>query len=294
MTSSGVIVSTEPFFDTRRIGEARITVISEGMLPWAPRLQAPEAEWRAAVPHADADGVVPLGLNLVLIHLGDAAILVDPGFEDPSDSPAETWPGLVRSPGLHAALQAMKVKPEQITHVLITHTHSDHYAGVTVERKGERVPRYPNARYLVGRADWEQNPQRAKPDSTLAIQLGTLAGMNVLELVDNSHEVVPGVTMLAAPGESPGHCVVHVRSGSEVFYYLGDLFHLGCEVAHPDWLSAGRDPEAMLASRLRVMADAAAARATVVFAHEPFPGWGQIVAVDPGYRWEPSKVLSHG
>ena len=313
MTSGGVVVATEPFFDTRRIGEASVSVISEGTLPWAPRLQAPEAEWRAVVSNADANGVVPLGMNLVLIHAGEAVILVDPGFEDPSDTDAETWPGLVRSPGLHAALQSMDVKPEQITHVLLTHTHGDHYAGVTVMHKGERVPRYPHARYYVGRADWEQNPERARPDSMLATQLGTLAGLNLLELVDNSREIAPGasspdsrigapvtggheppsVTMLAAPGESAGHCIVHLRSGSETFYFLGDLFHLGCEVEHPDWVSPGRDKATMLASRPGVRADAAASHATVVFSHEPFPGWGQIVATENGYRWEPSGVLSH-
>ena len=293
MTSGGVVIATEPFFDTRRIGDASVSVISEGTLPWAPRLQAPEAEWRAVVPSADAAGVVPLGMNLVLIHEGEAVILVDPGFEDPSDTEASTWPGLVRSPGLHAALQSMDVKPEQVTHVLLTHTHGDHYAGVTVMRKGERVPRYPHARYYVGRADWEQNPERARPDSMLARQLGTLAGLNLLELVDNSREIAPGVSMLAAPGESAGHCIVHLRSGSETFYFLGDLFHLGCEVEHPDWVSPGRNQETMMASRQRVMADASASHATVVFSHEPFPGWGQIVATENGYRWEPSGVLSH-
>ena len=294
MTSGGVVVSTEPFFDTRRIGEASVSVISEGTLPWAPRLQVPEAEWRALVPQAGADGIVPLGMNLVLIHAGDAVILVDPGFDDPSETDAETWPGMVRSQGLHAALQGMDVKPEQITHVLLTHTHGDHYAGVTVMQKGERVPRYPHARYYVGRADWEGHPERTRLDSMLATQLGTLAGLNLLELVDNSREIAPGIAMLAAPGESAGHCIVHLRSGSETFYFLGDLFHLGCEVEHPDWVSPGRDKETMMASRQRVMADAAASHATVVFSHEPFPGWGQIVATENGYRWEPSGVLSHG
>ena len=290
MTTSGVVAATEPFFDTRRIGEASVTVISEGTLSWAPHLQAPEAEWRALVPQADADGVVPLGMNLVLIHAGDAVILVDPGFDDPADEAAEASPELTRTQGLQAALQSMDVKPEQVTHVLLTHTHSDHYAGATVIRKGERVPRYPHARYYVGRADWEQMPERAQPDSTLATQLGTIARLDMLTLVDNSEEIAPGVSMLAAPGESEGHCIVHLRSGSETFYFLGDLFHLGCEVEHPDWVSPGRDRETMIASRQRVMADAAASHATVVFSHEPFPGWGQIVASNDGYRWEPTGM----
>ena len=281
-------MSTDSFVAARRIGSATITVISEGVLPWALQLQAPEAEWRAAMPEADERGVLQLGLNLVHIQLGDASILVDPGFDDPSLSADEGWPGLVRSPGLSAALHSLAIAPEQITHVLITHTHSDHYAGVSVEREGERAPRYPNARYFVGRADWDHSPQRSRPDSPLLTHLGTLARCGVLELVDEQCEVARGVTMLAAPGESPGHCVVRVRSNGETFYYLGDLFHHAAEIAHPQWVSPGRDVSAMLASRQRLMADAVASRATLVFAHEPFPPWGQIVATADGNRWERS------
>ena len=282
-------MSTQSYFDTRRIGDASITVISEGILPWALELQAPEAEWRAAMPEADERGVVPLGLNLVHIRLGDASILVDPGFADPPSPEDALWPGLVRSPGVHAALRALDIRPEAITHVLITHTHADHFAGVTIAdpaRNGARVPRYPHARYFVGRADWEQSAQRANPESALQIHLGALMRLGLLELVDDVREVVPGVTMLAAPGESPGHCIVRVQSKGKTFYYLGDLVHHACEIANPHWVSAGRNQRAMLASRRQLLADAAASGATIVFNHEPFPAWGRIVASDGAYRWQ--------
>ena len=58
------------------------------------------------------------------------------------------------------------VRPEEITHVLITHAHYDHFAGVAVERDGRYVARFPQARHLIGRADWEgAYPRRAKPES---------------------------------------------------------------------------------------------------------------------------------
>jgi glyoxylase-like metal-dependent hydrolase (beta-lactamase superfamily II) len=281
-----VSASTSQFVDSRRIGDATITIISEGILPWAPRLQVPEAEWRRAMPEADENGVVQFGLNLAHIQIGDASILVDPGFDDPSPSQPETWPGLIRSPGLQVALRSLGVQPEQITHVLITHTHGDHYAGVTVKREGERAPRYPHARYFVGRRDWEESPQREKPDSLLVNHFNPLARLGLVECVDAEREIVSGVTMLASPGESSGHCIVRVQSVGETFYYLGDLFHHACEIVHPDWAPLGRDPSVLLASRQRLMAEAVASRATIVFTHEQFPAWGRIVATEGGYGWE--------
>src|SRR5262249_2169652 len=98
--------------------------------------------------------------------------------------------------------------------------------------------------------------------------------------------VVPGVTMLAAPGESPGHCIVRVASAGARFYYLGDLYHHICEAEHPDWVMTERDKPAMLASRRRFLAEAVPSQATVVFTHAVFRGWGGVVASAGGYRWE--------
>ena len=253
---------------------------------WAPEIQAPEPEWRRAMPEADANGEITLGLNVVHIRIDGASILVDPGFDAPVRPSPWDEAGLSRSPGLEAGLQSIGVLPEQITHVLITHTHGDHYAGVTIERDGQRVARFPRARHLLGRHEWEGNPGLTRPDSELMIHLGTIERLGLLDLVEGDHEVVPGVTMIHAPGESPGHSIVRVRSGGESFYVLGDLFHHACEVERPDWVSAGRDQAAMRASRDRLFAEAAGSHAILVFTHERFPGWGRIVPAGAGYRWE--------
>ncbi len=277
------------WFELRRIGAASLTAVRVGTFHWAPQLQAPEADWRRALPEADAAGRVPIDVNVILIELGDAAILVDPGFDDPDSAWAQhaaaQWPGLTYTPGLPAALDAIGIRPEQITHLLITHAHGDHFAGVTVERDGRLVARFPNAHHLLGRADWEDNPARERPDSDLATRLGTIERLGMLDLVDGDREVVPGVAMVHAPGETPGHSIVRAISGDERFYALGDLFHHPCEFEHPEWVSAGRDRVAMQASRERLLAEAASSRATLVFAHAPFPPWGRVVSEDAGYRW---------
>lgn len=264
---------------SRRIGDATVTIISEGALSWAPRFQVPEAEWRRAMPEADTTGKITLGLNLAHISIGNASILVDPGFDDPSSAWqrrfAAKWPGLSRSVGLLAGLASIGVQPEEITHVVITHTHEDHFAGVTVEWGDRHIARFPRARHLLGRGDWEGNPRRAQSDSELAIRLGTIERLGLLDVIDGEHAVVPDVTIIHAPGETPGHSIVRIRSASESFYYLGDLFHHHCEVEHLDWVPAQvHDHAAMRASRDRLIAEAVPTHATVVFTHERFPGGG--------------------
>lgn len=278
------------FVSTRRIGDAEVTVISEGTISWPPRFPVPEAEWRAAMPEADDRGFVPLGTNAVHVKIDGVSILIDPGYDVP-DSEWSKWLAeylapVSRTPGMIPALEHIGVRPEKISHILITHSDFDHIAGLTVTREGQRQPRYPDARHYIGRADWEVNPDRSDPNSELSLNLGTVERAGLLEFIDRETEIVPGVTMIPAPGESPGHHVIRVDSGGERFFALGDLFHHAAEIDNQDWIPANRDVPAMQASREHIMPECASTRAICVFAHEPFPGWGRIEQSDGQYRWQ--------
>jgi glyoxylase-like metal-dependent hydrolase (beta-lactamase superfamily II) len=280
-----------PFIDTRRVGDATVSVVSEGALLWPPQFAAPESEWRQAMPEADAAGRVWLGLNVVIIRLGDATIVIDPGMDDPDSAwqrnLARVWPDwpVTRSPGLTVAMEALGLDPESVTHVVITHPHLDHYPGVAIAREDGFAPRFPRARHFLGQADWEGNPQRGDPASDFA-RLEMLDRLGLLELIDDEREIAPGVTILPAPGESPGHCVVRLQSAGETFYALGDLVHHACEVAHADWAPPRQATAALVSSRQRWFPQVASEGALAITAHEPFPPWGRIIAAGEGYRWE--------
>lgn len=278
------------FVASRQIGEAVVTVISDGTLRWTPKFPISDAERRRAMPDGDEAGTVTLGLNLAHVRFATASIVIDPGCDDPASAWAgefaAKWPGLTRSPGLAAALRRIEVAPDSVTHVLITHAHEDHFAGVAAERGPELVPRFPHARHVVGRRDWEEHPARRDPKSALVRRLGLADRAGLLDTVDDAREIVPGVTIIPAPGETPGHCIVRVASAGRRFYYLGDLFHVPCEVEHVEWAPSNRDVAALASSRRRLLAEAAAPDAVLVFSHDRFPAWGRVVRTGAGYAWE--------
>ncbi len=280
---------TAEYIAARTVGAATVTAISDGSGRSAilASLPVPRKVWRREV-DADERDEITLGYNVAHVRLGAASILIDLGFDDPG--PASQWraPRHQRTPGVVAGLAAIGVRPEGITHVLITHAHGDHVAGGAVERAGRWVPRYPNATYFLGRADWAGNAERERSASLLARHLGPVAEAGRLELVDSERAIVPGVTMLAAPGESPGHCLVRVTSEGAAFYFLGDLFHHPCEVQHRDWASSGRDAAALLASREALLAAALPADALLMTTHMPFPAFGRLRETPAGVAWVPA------
>jgi glyoxylase-like metal-dependent hydrolase (beta-lactamase superfamily II) len=278
------MADNEYYVESRRFGEAKVTLINDGsgQSVIVKQLTVPEAQWRRYVPEASARGEIVVNYHAAHVAIGGASILIDLGFDDPSDQSQWKEPRHHRTPGIQAGLASIGVQPADVTHVLITHAHGDHFAGGAVDVR----PRFPKAKVLLGRADWEGNPQRSGGDATLLGQhLGAIERAGLLQLVDGEHEVVPGVTMLHAPGESAGHSIVRVESGGQRFYFLGDLFHHPCEIANLDWVSRGRDAAVMRASREKLLAEAVPIGATLVYTHSLFPGWGKIEPDGDGYRW---------
>lgn len=272
---------------SRRVGDATITAMNDasGLSTIMKALEnVPEEVWRAEV-DADANGEICLSYVTAHVRLGNVSILIDLGFDDPSPTTQWKLPRHQRTPGLQAGLATIGVQPADVTHVLITHSHGDHIAGGTVEIGGRRVPRFPNARHFVGRLDWEGLAERDRPGSHAAIHLATIDRLGMLDLVDGEREIVPSVTMIAAPGESPGHSIVKVESRGETFYFLGDLFHHPCEVAHLDWVARGRDRSRMRQSREKLIADALASNALLLTTHILFPGFGRLERTSTGARW---------
>jgi glyoxylase-like metal-dependent hydrolase (beta-lactamase superfamily II) len=260
-----------------------VTAIRDAADRWIPRWHVPEAEWRRALPEADATGELSSDMSVFHVALGDASVLIDTGFGDAPERYLKRVPHW-RSPGIVAGLATVGVRPADVTHVLFTHAHYDHILGATVGGV-TTTARFPRARHLIHRADLTIDEAREGARSPQREQFGALERLGLLDLVDGDVTIVPGIALLHAPGESPGHSVVRARSAGATFYCLGDLFHFAAEVEHLDWLIAGRDPVTLPLSRHRFVDEAVASNALLVFSHSSFPCWGRIVQNGAGQRW---------
>jgi glyoxylase-like metal-dependent hydrolase (beta-lactamase superfamily II) len=178
------------------------------------------------------------------------------------------------------------VRPEDITHLVITHAHDDHFAGATERRGDAYEPRFPRARCYAGRADWVQNAALREPDSIEGRTLGVLQERGQLELVDGDLDLTPAVRIVAAPGETPGHVVVRVNSNGQTLYCLGDLYHHPVEVEQPSWVPHDRDRAAKMASRAALTEAALAENALLLVAH--IPGFGRLRRTPTGVTWVPA------
>lgn len=281
----------DEFVWSREIGEARVTVICEGG-GWWPMERAledvPAEQWRSWV-NANDRNEIWVDFNLVHVRLPGASLLLDTGFGeyDPTDpeKPLVSVRDIRLTPGRDAGLASVGVSPDDVTHVLISHMHGDHILGATRVVDGRRVPSFPNARYLVMEAEWASAPEWHQRADAINAQKEALLASNRVELLTAEREVVPGVTFIPAPGESPGHAIVRLATREGVVYYLGDLFHQPAEFAHLDWIPRYRDREALIASRKKLLPRFVEESAWLIPAHHAFPAVGRVRQVGQGYRW---------
>lgn len=262
-----------------RTGDVGVTVIkvADFKLVLSRMLSVPEEEWRPRYGNLFEVGVSSPG-NCTLVRTPESLIMVDPNdfaLSSGPDSEYHPGPGYEPPPDLLTQLETIHVKPEEITRVVITHAHYDHFAGITGKAgSGKFSPAFPDARYYIGKADWESPMIREELQKENPGALGALIALHdlkMLELVTGQKTLDRFVTILPAPGESPGHQLLQVDSSGQSLYCVGDLFHHWVEVENPDWNPAWADPERNAASR-RTLFEAASSKKALVIAGHMNPG----------------------
>jgi glyoxylase-like metal-dependent hydrolase (beta-lactamase superfamily II) len=210
----------------RTVGRARVTILNGGDI---------RADMRAWLTRPDVDlpddtpGELALPVQCVHIALDDASVLIDAPRYDPADGP----PGYQPPPDIETQLRAIGAPPESITHVLITHPHTDHINAL-LDRDNAQLT-FPNAFHFISRLDWADAEARAAREPAYANAFAALQRVfdaHLLMRIAGDRQIAPGIFALATPGETPGHQIARVESDGETFYALGDLYHHPLEIAH--------------------------------------------------------------
>jgi glyoxylase-like metal-dependent hydrolase (beta-lactamase superfamily II) len=277
--------SLEKTMITTEFGAAQITIINVSDL----RADLPNwfaiSEW----PN-EYDNVMhepqAIPVQCVLIQLPHMTLLVDAFVNTLTPESPFALPNYRLPPSLLEQLAQAGVAPEEITHLVITHLHFDHYSGVTrQEEDGRYIPAFPNAQVYIGHADWHRaERQLTRPGSTESTTLAIIQQHGLLQLVEGELDLGEGVTILPAPGESPGHQIVRVQTGQSTLYILGDLYHHEVEVEQPTWIVNWADAATMTTSREALVPALLHEDAVLMASH--IEGYGRIHPIPSGLKWQ--------
>jgi glyoxylase-like metal-dependent hydrolase (beta-lactamase superfamily II) len=244
--------------------------------------EVPDDAWRGWEHYFTSRGYLRMNIGTFVVRSDGRTILVDTGL---GEVQREGYP-----PGrLLDNLRTEGVTPEDVDLVLITHLHVDHVGWNTVEREGRRVPTFPNARYLIVRAEWDaftgDDELRARDYMQECVL--PLEGTGQLDLVEGTHAVTRDLTLVPAPGHTPAHACIGIVSGGERAMIIGDLAHHPVQLTETAWEMAF-DMNKKLASetRERMAQRLEQEGGLTIGGHFPAPGFGRLVMIDGGRVWQ--------
>ncbi|BCW87490.1 hypothetical protein sos41_06190 [Alphaproteobacteria bacterium SO-S41] len=238
-------------------------------------------------PHfADERGYVKLSIHALLVEAPGLKLVVDTcvGNDKPR---AHSFFNNLQTAFLKD-FEASGWRREDVTAVVCTHMHVDHVGWNTMLVDGKWVPTFPNARYLLGKTEWEHwshHDGEGEHAAILADSVQPLFDAGLVDLVGMDHVLTPDVRLVPTPGHTPGHVSVLIQSRGKRAYITGDMMHHPCQIAHPEW-SSGFDTDQAWSARTRqaFVADVAASEALVIGTHFPAPTAGRIVLDEGRYR----------
>jgi glyoxylase-like metal-dependent hydrolase (beta-lactamase superfamily II) len=172
--------------------------------------------------------------------------------------------------------------------VLCTHLHNDHVGWNTRLEDGRWVPTFPNARYLIGKAEHGHWSQNLEGDDALILQQSVepLLDAKLVDLVESDHAICPEVRLIPTPGHTPGHVSVAIESGGRRGLITGDMIHNPAQVARPEWGCFADDDGARAAATRRDVLERLVDQPVLVLGtHFPEPTGGAIVRDGARYRF---------
>jgi glyoxylase-like metal-dependent hydrolase (beta-lactamase superfamily II) len=226
-------------------------------------------------------------MNVLLVDTGSDLVLFDTGY------------GILHPDTglLTAGMESEGIAPGDISIVVLSHMHADHFGGA-LDETGASV--FANARYLINASEyayWWAEPDLAGLPLDAAFKQffresakAALVGLEgQIEQIEPGIEILPGITVLEAYGHTPGHLAFELQSGEEslldIVDAVGDEMHL----SHPDWFLAPDSwPSAAILARRALLNRAASQDLAMLSFHLPFPGLGKVTTAGDGWAWMPT------
>jgi glyoxylase-like metal-dependent hydrolase (beta-lactamase superfamily II) len=253
----------------------------------------PHEHWLCPTHYDDESGRIPLPVHSWLIRLGDKTVLIDTCLGNDKVRPNMSEMHLLNTRYLER-MADVGVRPEDVHYVLCTHMHGDHVGWNTRLENGRWVPTFPNAQYVMSRAEYEAAKiQAADHDCVPWIRnvfedsLQPIVETGRAVLVDGIHELFDELTLRPSPGHTLGHMCVELRSQGAGAFFAGDLLHSPIQI--PLWPWSTRycwDSQMAAKSRREILELCAAENALLLPAHFQAPHVGRIRAANDRFGIE--------
>lgn len=267
--------------DVIRVGNVEIISFSDAELSFpvsAAWPSVPAKAWEANKEHLGDDGNWHPNMGCFAVRSGSRTIMVDTGVGP------ETGGAL---PGL---MQAAGIRPEEVATVVFTHLHWDHLGWNMAAETGRPSPRFPNARHLIPKADFDFFAGELEQLPYMKGLVFPLVDSGMVDFVESELDITPELRIWSTPGHTPGHISILINSAGEKGIILGDVALSPAQAHETDWnVAFDVVQDQARATRHAVLDRLEQEGFTIAACHFPSPGFGKLVRLQGRRVWQPLK-----
>jgi glyoxylase-like metal-dependent hydrolase (beta-lactamase superfamily II) len=198
----------------------------------------PKTLWEKKSP-PDEKNRIRMRANSLLVRAGGKNILIETGNGTKWDAKMRGIYAIQEGDPLMDSLANYGVGPQQIDMVINTHLHFDHAGGNTRMVGDVILPAFPQARYVVQRAELEHAGAPTEKDrgSYYAENFTPITEAGLFDLVEGDREILAGISVERIPGHNAAIQAVVIRGGDKTVAFVADLIPTRHHIALP-WILA--------------------------------------------------------
>ena len=280
------------------LGDLELTVLSDGYFrqspvhPFVAPLAQPDevnAVLEAAFRSTES---IDSAMNILVVRSQDRLILLDTGM----GVFAESAQGR-----LFKSLAYAGFKVTDFTDVILSHAHTDHIGGL-VDAQNKLV--FSNADVYIAKVEYDFWQQATLDDfqRSPAYQMADFVRQTITNIQRVLNLLTPTLKFIdfdkglhgifsfdLAPGHTPGHTLITIRSKEEQLIHIVDLVHSDAVLfAHPEWGFFGdTDLQQAVSSRIRILQQLSTSKVKALAYHLPWPGLGYVRQKETAFEWVP-------
>ena len=280
-----------------QIGEVSVTCITELLLPVEyyekyPFMREARPEALQEIPwlypnFVSPEGELLISIQALLVQTKSFNLLVDTCVGN--DKPRKITANQALNTEFLHDLAATGCDREAINYVVCTHLHVDHVGWNTMKVQDRWQPTFPNARYLLGRDEYDYWSKNESEDQMPVMEdsIAPIFEAELVDLVETNHRISDEIRLVPTAGHTPGHVSVVIESAGEKALITGDMMHHPCQIARPHWtVSFDEDQEVAARCRANVLKELADSPTLVIGTHFAAPTAGKVVSDKDGYRFD--------
>jgi len=275
-----------PLVQSRKIGRWQVHAIQAGgqkLDGGAMFGVVPKPLWERRIA-PDERNRIQLGMRCLLVEHESGLVLIDTGAGNKENEKFHDIYGVENrgesdATQLEDGLRQLGYRPPDIALVINSHLHFDHAGGNTArDAKGNIVPTFPKARYVVQRGEYEYatHTNERTAASYFPHNFVPVFEREQFDFVRGEKEIVAGISTLPTPGHVPHHQGIRLESDGEVAFYVADLVPTTAHLPLPWIMGYDVEPLVTLETKRRVLTRASQEGWLLVFEHDAITPWTKI------------------